>query len=304
MRDKFGLMALAILFAITTVVSCVAVYSSTPTNLEDEISQGSERNVISLTLPSFIGLASATEAISIGGAAAPRAGTTFLEEEAGISAYTNVGQEIDLEKAKEVYRTIEIEKENYTIGSVALSGYSESEDVHVYVHRDGWIVAYYLDDEPMAKMIDYKDYEGNEVNTKLADALIKMCDGTGVPLIYTNFYDFRYPNANKLMIIAEGKWEEGTDKFDLKIPSDFIIYDRSWYHGSWDSEGSNLKLDGNEISSFGYCNNCWSARYGKLTPTQLKPDEFHTVKVWHDEGHSHNCYGHACAAIVLAYREA
>jgi hypothetical protein len=69
-----------------------------------------------------------------------------------------------------------------------------------------------------------------------------MCDGVGLPLIRTDYYDFRYPNANKLMLIVEGKWKEGTDTFDIKIPSD--------------------------------------------------------VRVCYDEK------GHACVAIVLAYREA
>jgi hypothetical protein len=158
-----------------------------------------------------------------------------------------------------VYRTIEVEKENYTIGSVALPGYAESEDVHVYVHKDGWLVAYYLKDEPIAKMINYRDYlEKGDITLKLDTALGKMCDGVGLPLFYTNYYDFRYPNANKLMLIVEGKWKEGTDTFDIKIPSDVRV-----------------------------------------------SDEFHTISLWHDEYSGYiDTYGHACVAIVLAYREA
>jgi hypothetical protein len=134
-----------------------------------------------------------------------------------------------------------------------------------------------------------------------------MCDGVGLPLIRTDYYDFRYPNANKLMIIVEGKWVEGTDTFDIKIPSDVRVYDRSYYHWSWDSDGSKFKLDGNEISSLGLGADDWRWRYGKLTPTQLIPDEFHTISLWHDEFSSGYIatgrYGHACVAIVLAYRE-
>jgi len=128
-----------------------------------------------------------------------------------------------------------------------------------------------------------------------------MCDGVGLPLFYTKFYDFRYPNANKLMIIVDGQWVEGWDNFDIKIPSDVRVYDRSWYHWSWDSHGSSFKLDGNEISNSGDCDDYWLARYGKLTPTQLMPNEFHRISLWHDEGSWRD--GHACVAIVLAYRE-
>ena len=299
MRDKGILKILAISVILAIVASSVAVFSAANLGIgEKGIGDGGGKDIISLVPPPFIGVAGASESEVSG----MREGTNFLEEEAGISAYTNVGMEIDLDKAKEGYRTIEVEKENYTIGSVSLPGYAESNDVHVYVHKDGWIVAYYLKDEPIAKIVNYKNYlENGDVTLKLDIALGRMCDGVGLPLFYTKFYDFRYPNANKLMIIVEGKWEEGTDKFDLKIPSDLKVYDRSWCHWLWDSEGSSFKLDGIEINSFGDYRNWWGEANGKLTPTQLMPDEFHTISLWHDEGYDRT--GHACVAIVLAYRE-
>ena len=299
MRDKGIWKILAISVILAIVASSVAVFCAANFGIgEKGIGEGGGKDVISLEMPPFIGVAGASESeVSV-----MRDGTNFLEEEAGISAYTNVGMEIDIDKAKEVYRTIEVEKENYTIGSVALPGYGESEDVHVYVHKDGWIVAYYLKDEPIAKMVNYKNYlENGDITLKLDNALGRMCDGVGLPLFYTTFYDFRYPNANKLMIIVDGQWVEGWDTFDIKIPSDVRVYDRSWCHWSWDNYGSSFKLDGNEISSSGDCDDYWLARYGKLTPTQLMPDEFHTISLWHDETSYRR--GHACVAIVLAYKE-
>ena len=304
MRDKGIWKILAISVILAVVASSVAVFSAA--NLEEGmgekgIDEGGGEGVISLVAPPFIGVAGASESEVSG----MREGANFLEEEAGISAYTNVGMEIDLEKAKGVYRTIEVEKENYTIGSVSLPGYAESEDVHVYVHKDGWIVAYYLVDEPIAKIIDYQNYKENgDVTFKLDTALGRMCDGVGLPLFYTTFYDFRYPNANKLMITVDGQWVEGWDTFDIRIPSDVRVYDRSYYHWSWDSEGSTFRLDGTDISGLGPCGDCWLARYGKLTPSQLMPNAFHTISLWHDEDYYHDTYGHACVAIVLAYREA
>ena len=300
MKDKDIWKILAIPAALAIVASSVAVFSAANLDIgisERGIDEGGGKGVIPLEMPSFIGVVGASE-VSV-----MREGTNFLEEEAGISAYANVGMEIDLEKAKAVYRTIEVEKENYTIGSVALPDYTERGDAHVYVHKDGWLVAYYLKDEPIAKMVNYRDYlENGDITLRLDVALGKMCDGVGLPLIRTDYYDFRYPNANKLMLIVEGKWKEGTDTFDIKIPSDVRVYDRSYYHWSWDSDGSSFKLDGNEISSFGCCDDYWCGRYGKLTPTQLMPDEFHTISLWHDEYTYQK--GHACVAIVLAYREA
>jgi hypothetical protein len=301
MRDKGIWKILAISVVLAIVASSVAVFSAANLGIgEKGTGEGGGKDVISLEMPPFIGIAGASESE----VRVMREGTNFLEEEAGISAYTNVGMEIDLDNAKEVYRTIEVEKENYTIGSVALPNYAESNDVHVYVHKDGWIVAYYLKDEPIAKMVNYKNYmENGDITLKLDNALGRMCDGVGLPLFYTTFYDFRYPNANKLMIIVDGQWVEGTDTFDMKIPSDVRVYDRSYYHWLWDSDGSSFKLDGTEISSLGGCGDCWRSDYGKLTPTQLMPDEFHMISLWHDEDGYYE-KGHACVAIVLAYREA
>jgi hypothetical protein len=293
-KPVFKIVAISVVLAL--IASSVAVFSTANLGIGEEgMDEGGGRSVISLELPSFVAVASGSEVSGMS------AGTNFLEEEAGIVAYTNVMMDIDLDKAKAVYRTIEIEKENYTIGSVALPDYDESEDVHVYVHKDGWIVTYYLKDEPIAKMVSYKYYqEDGDLILKLDTALGQMCDGVGLPLISTNYYDFRYPNANRIMIIVDGQWVEGTNTFDIKIPSDVRVYDRSYCHWFWDSGGSSFKLDGTEISSFKYCDDCWRVRYGKLTPSQLMPEEFHTVSLWYDE---YSQPSFACIAIALAYKE-
>ena len=197
--------------------------------------------------------------------------TTFLEEEAGISAYTNVGA-VDLAKAKTAYRTVERETDEYILGSVALEGYEETEDVHVYVSKEGWMVAYYLKDEPAIKIMDWKGYGGGEITTtKLETGLLLMCDIIGKPLPDVKYYDFRYPEANKLMIVADAQDREGTDTFDIKIPSDVTVYERTW--SLYAIIRGSIVIDGETISTgSGYF-------YGSLTPTQLRPDVFHIVSV-------------------------
>ncbi|MEA3417340.1 MAG: hypothetical protein U9R02_14570, partial [Thermodesulfobacteriota bacterium] len=229
MENKSILRTLAILFAIAMVASGVAMCSSAPTDIKNGISQCSERSSISLVPPSFIGLASATEAMGNGVSATSRAGTSFLEEEAGISAYTNVGEEINLERAKSAYRTIEYETDEYIIGSVPLPDYAETEDVHAYVHKDGWVVTYYLKGEPVAKIVDWEDYSTDEriTGTKLEDGVGVVCNAAGVPIRDLKYYDFRYANADKMMIVADAQWTEGTDTFKLKLPSDFVFYEKS-----------------------------------------------------------------------------
>ncbi|NQE46361.1 hypothetical protein C5S31_10105 [ANME-1 cluster archaeon GoMg2] len=295
MRNNVGMKALAIAIAIVIVASSVAMYSAT--DVEKGIDGSGGKGVISLMPPPFIGVAGA----SLVDVAAQRAGTTFLKEEAGISAYTNVGEAIDIEKVKATFRTIEYETNEYIIGSVPLPDYEETEDVHVYVHKDGWVVTYYLKEEVVAKILDWNDYTTDEkiTGTKLEDGVSVVCNAACVPIRDLKYYDFRYPNAEKLMIIADALWSDGTDTFNVKLPSDFVFYERSYSHylnpSPYYDGNSDMYIDEGKISDMaGYRTN-----YGLLSPTQLSVDDFHTVKII---GAHH--VDKTFDAIVLVYREA
>lgn len=297
MQKKPVWKVLAISIALVMVASSVTMYSSSNVNVEKGINEGGGNGVISLVAPPFIGVAGATEAMGGGGATAA-AGTTFLEEEAGISAYTNVGEAIDLGKARTAFRTIENETDEYIIGSVPLPDYAETEDVHAYVHKDGWVVAYYLEGEPVAKIVDWEDYSTDEIitGTKLEDGVSVVCNAAGVPIIDLKYYDFRYANADKLMIVADALWSSGTDTFNVKLPSDFVFYERSFSHyfnAAAYYYDSYMYTDEDEISHIEGS----GTNYGLLSPTQLSLDAVHTIKI---SSVSHNSFD----AIVLIYREA
>jgi len=281
MQNEFGLKILVISIALVMVVSSAVVY----------------------------GYNTADVAKGTGDDAGTREGTTIIEEEAGISLSINVSNEINLTKAKEVYRTTEYETENYTIGAVALPSYPETEDVHVYVHKDGWIMGYYLNDEPVTKIINWFEYQRPHpkyiTRTKLKDALVKMCDGVGVPLngSYKKYYDFRSPNANKMMFVtgAQRRGYEWSSAFKIKLSGDLLVCERSWSHfAANSSNSSSLSIDEHTINSFGPCRDGEVTKYGTLTQTQLKPEVFHTVRLGHD-GVKWTT-GEAFSAIALLYR--
>jgi hypothetical protein len=91
-----------------------------------------ENTVFSLQAPAFMSVARAAEEESI---------TTVIENEAGISAYFQAATPINMTDVKEAFRTIEYEDEDCVVGSVEVLNYPESEDVHVIVCSDGWILA-------------------------------------------------------------------------------------------------------------------------------------------------------------------
>jgi len=226
--------------------------------------------------------------------------TTFLEEEAGLSIYVDIGRSIDLEVAKTVYRTLEKETANYTVGSIALPDLPESEDVHCFVHKDGWIVAYYLEAEPIGKIIDWAYWSGGTLTkNKLQVGLEQMGNALGASVTGAKYYHFQYPYANKCMLIIETLVVGGEDSFNITIPIEFTVYERSWshyaeytYHGTYPSY---LKIDGNTINTITADD---QTKYGQLTVAQLSPGMVHTVSV--SGKYSGKLYG---VCIALAYQE-
>jgi hypothetical protein len=226
--------------------------------------------------------------------------TTFLDEEAGMSIYVNIGRSIDLAVAKTVYRTIEKETSNYTVGSIALPGLPESEDVHCFVHKDGWIVAYYLKAEPVGKIVDWNYWSGGQLTkNKLQVGLEQMTNALGVVVTGAKYYHFQYAYANKCMLIVETLVVGGEDSFNITIPIGFTVYERSWSHYAeytyYGNYPSYFKIDGNPVNSI---TTDGQTKYGTLTVAQLIPDVAHIVSV--SGYYGNKLYG---VCIALAYQE-
>jgi len=173
---------------------------------------------------------------------------------AGISAYTNIGKQINLSLAEEAFKGVEFRGDDYVIGIVSVSD-SEDDDVHVYVQKDGWIVAYYPDHQLVPKII--KDLM-NPADNKLEDALNKVCEKLNVTSFKVNYYHFKYPDANA-MLIAGDKAERCCDgctnnAFNVIVPSNVTVYEICWYFWAKTESGSvsaRLYINGKEVTSVG-----------------------------------------------------
>jgi hypothetical protein len=234
------------------------------------------------------------------------AAPTFLDEEAGISVYVNINQSIDLSVARTVYRTVEKENADYIVGSVGLPGLSSDDDVHCFVHKNGWIVTYYLKGESLSKIVDWNLWSGGKLTkNKLQVGLEQMTNALGKVVTGVKYYHFQYPNANKCMIIVKTLVGSGENSFNVTIPNDLTVYERSWSHyASITRENygntyySYFKIDGNTINSI-------SGNYGPVTNRgtlivpQLFPSAAHVVSVSYNYQNS-NLYG---VCVVLVYQE-
>lgn len=213
---------------------------------------------------------------------AQEAEVSFLDEEAGIAAYVNLSQKIDMAEAKAAFRTVEKETSTYMVGSVPVPGYesTEEEDVHCFIHEDGWIVAYYLRDEPTSKIMYWKNWSGRTIGTKVKEGLISAIGATGLAPTEVRYYHFKYPTATKLMIIAD------TDSYKVTIPSELVIYERSF-----------------SITSYPYYffyidNKTVGGLTGLIPNSQMEPDVPHVIKGWRS---GNNRYG--SSALVLVFQE-
>ena len=229
-----------------------------------------------LKVPTFIGVAKAEDT----------AITATIGDEAGISAWYQAPSPINLALIRSQYRTIERETSDYILGSIPLAGYGEAEDIHLYVHKDGWLLAYYLAAEPAGKIFDWKAYEssnGATITTKLENTIAVILSALGIAFTEANYYDFRYPSATHMMIIAENN-QNIDENFTINFPSTFIYYQRSWFVGG----SCSIYLNGNKLGDdFGKDNN-----QGTILDTQLPANTSHTIRV-------SGGYG----GLVLIYRE-
>lgn len=221
---------------------------------------------ISLKPPSFIQPAYAQknpEAFEIG---------EKLDAEAGISAYFQSPVAINLTNAKTAFRTIELETADYLIGSVPVPNHPEIFDVHVYVHSDGWILAYYDNTNPASKMVDV--YARTINTTKFTTVIATVASASGVPFTGETYYDFRYPNATNLLLVAEDG--ENGDDFYITLPTSYGYFERGLaFGGKW---GANycIQVDGVEHTPIWADDNMG---YGILTASQLAPGSSHHIDI-------------------------
>lgn len=220
-------------------------------------------NIVVLSAPGFY---TSAKAASIASPIADR-----LDQEAGISAWFKADP-ITIDQVAPIFRTIEEKNEEYIIGSVEIPGYTEHYDPHVYVHRDGWILAYYFKTDLIGKVIDVKARTINSTN--LDTAIARVAGAAGAPFLQANYYDFRYPNATNFIMVAEDD-ENGND-FTMNLPVDYAYFERSWASDYvWSTAGNrpHFTIDGVSAERTYFS----TYAYGPITSSQLSPGVNHNI---------------------------
>ena len=197
-----------------------------------------------------------------------------LDTEAGISAYFKSPDPIALSQVRPMFRTIETETTDYILGSIGIPNYAEEHfDAHVYVHKSGWILAYYLRNDPISKIIDTRAFSTN--TTKLNNVVAAVASTAGAPFTNAIHYDFRYPNATNMMLIAEDP--TNGDEFTIKMPASYGYFERGWASQYNAGLASYLKLNGAVLTSQ---YDSRGIQYGTITSAAMLPDTTHTIQLF------------------------
>ena len=179
----------------------------------------------------------------------------FPYNEVGICSYVDMGDSIDISRAKAVFAGIEAMEENYIIGTVSLPSLAEDMWPHVYISSVGWIMAYYPRTEPASRIVQWIGYQDGEIQTTtLRDTLIQVVQAMNLTAstVKSNlsYYHFQYPSASKLLIALDTAL--GKDSFTYTIPAGLSLYEASWSHyasGLGIYDDTYIEVDGERMYS-------------------------------------------------------
>ena len=265
---------------------------------------------IALQLPAFLKSAYAQDA--------SQADFSFLVNEAGVTAYTKLSKELDLANMELSFKTIGRKSTHFITGIIVAPGYEylpefgENAEVQVYLHQDGWIVAYLTQWQHASALFDWVNYDEKRLkdNTIIESVVRKLAEDAGVYDITLTYYDFRNPQATNLMLVADhANPTKRTESFEINIPRQLTIYESSWssaqfgisanYQTRW--PGSCV-LDDEQLASHDPGGEQWGLWAGELSKPQLSPDKNHklTVAGTTNGPESKRSY----CGIAIVYREA
>ena len=203
---------------------------------------------------------------------------SFLDKEAGFAAWTRVVGSVNLNLARQRFKTLDSDTGEYVVGEVEVNSSGVTSGPHVYLSRDGWLVAYYFRDQPAASAW-HTDAIKPPSNFLLL-AVRDVAAAAGVSTAAVNYYDFRYPSANKVTAI------HGRAGTEVMVPLEIQV-----------NEASMSALRGSRPSS-------WPPVYAAAEIT-IVTDSFQTFGTLARQMNYNKTYGtlESPATLALIYRQ-
>jgi hypothetical protein len=269
---------------------------------------------MALKIPPFLNAARA--------ASAEEGDLKLLLEDAGIIAYVKLSKEIDLADFPASYFILPSkETEGYTGGTVIIPGseailiQDTTPEVHLVVHRTGWLVAYLSRFQPSAALFDWVTYDSDKKKlTSLERVLIQASQNAGetINLGSVAYYDLRNREATNILLAGDSvDVSQPQNTFNLLIPRKVTVYEFSISQAIVQRDvyelgaPSTCQLQGSEIiSSNGIPNR--GATSWRLASQTIEEQYFHTMvgkpllfALYYNSGYQ----GQSYCGVAIIYRE-
>lgn len=195
----------------------------------------------------------------------------------GLVEWTDVGKSIDLTQASKLFTTISRQDADVIEGiyTIYVDNYN-TEVVNLYIDSRGIIAMYYPDYEPASKTILWNS--DKIFFSKLASIItVGQSLGYTIDINDVKYYDYRYPDANRILIVTQSLGEnivEGFDygSFNFNIPNYATIYEISYsiyLNDMYNMQpATTVAVDGDVIGSIAGSGVVYSAYYGFI-PTDV-----------------------------------
>lgn len=190
-------------------------------------------------------------------------------------------------------------------GYERLTEFDEDAEVQVFLHHDGWIVAYLTRHQTASALFDWVNYEEKRLTSTIIESVVELLAlDSGVDDFKVDYYDFRYPDATNLMLVADhADADRPNESFEIIIPRQITVYESFWssaqfgirtyYNSRYPGE---CVLNDEKLASLDPGGERWRLWSGELTKAKLPPDTNHKLSVSADNRSSY-------CGIAIVYRE-
>lgn len=264
----------------------------------------------------------------------------FLDEHAGLTAYLDLGTDVNVSQAKEIYGEftevissgimsfrqvfsgeIMSETDDFIVGRIALPYELDGRfvslwdrtpnaegirNVSVFIHRRGWIAAYYPEGVVAAQNVVLKGDASLawDITSPLKYGIQEACRALGLDADTTpvRFHDFSRPAESGLTLIVYTARQTGISSFDFFIPSEMTVTSGSWFHAAFNTN-SRMAVSGDNLSTvrgIGVGRPLPVAR-GQLKQTHLKPGDYLVSLTVEEEDRIYRSH-RAFVVIAVYYR--
>jgi hypothetical protein len=183
----------------------------------------------------------------------------FRVEEAGMSAYLNVGTltATNLNQIMTGFDSSSVDRgTDYVLGTIPIAnGFGNTESVYVYAETGGWIFAYLPNYVEASRMVLWEDEIGYNALEEALKTALSPLSAISFSTIRQDigYYDFEFPDANAIMIVKDWVDDGGiktTASYSVTMPTGVTVYEMSFAllanTGSY-SHQSRLYFDNTQI---------------------------------------------------------